>query len=332
MRNVVISFTVVFCLLLTILSCCSVSFLSEVPITESKAVENAVSISLSKNIDKDITDEELMADFMNYYLKETANKGSSDIRFHQVDAENGLLDVEVIKTYYWMGVKKEVNTRKVAYIEKVKKDKTVDISDGDSYIGTTEFATLKITINGQVGYCLQENLSHPSKNGTKYYLADEVVTDENLIKIGYLTTIKSYKTTSVQYAIWSVVENDNYVECARSIFGDEVADMTAKILNDAKDVNLAEWNIYTRFFEADVDGYQELMMFSVTKVEIIPEPQPEPKEETPSVPEEVLPAGPEAPTAPQTGDTMNITLLIAIVIVSAVIGSACLFIKKRHFE
>ena len=63
-----------------------------------------------------------------------------------------------------------------------------------------------------------------------------------------------------------------------------------------------------------------------------PEPQPEPKEETPSVPEEVLPAGPEAPTAPQTGDTMNITLLIAIVIVSAVIGSACLFIKKRHFE
>ena len=93
MRNVVISFTVVFCLLLTILSCCSVSFLSEVPITESKAVENAVSISLSKNIDKDITDEELMAEFMNYYLKETANKGSSDIRFHQVDAENGLLDV-----------------------------------------------------------------------------------------------------------------------------------------------------------------------------------------------------------------------------------------------
>lgn len=260
MRNVVISFTVVFCLLLTILSCCSVSFLSEVPITESKAVENAVSISLSKNIDKDITDEELMAEFMNYYLKETANKGSSDIRFHQVDAENGLLDVEVIKTYYWMGVKKEVNTRKVAYIEKVKKDKTVDISDGDSYIGTTEFATLKITINGQVGYCLQENLSHPSKNGTKYYLSDEVVADENLIKIGYLTTIKSYKTTSVQYAIWSVVENDNYVECARSLFGDEVANETAEILElkDSVDINDCK-DLKINVFKPIKEGYQDVL-------------------------------------------------------------------------
>ena len=204
-------------------------------------------------------------------------------------------------------------------------------ADEVELIGKTNFADLAMDINGETVYCLEENESHPSKNGTAYHEITDSISDE-LAKVCVSIHLNECSTTSAQYAIWSVVENDNYVERARAAFGDEVADMTAKILNDAKDVNLTEWNISTRFFEADVAGYQELMMFSVTKVEIIPEPQPEPKEETPSVPEEVLPAGPEAPTAPQTGDTMNITLLIAIVIVSAVIGSACLFIKKRHFE
>lgn len=226
-------------------------------------------------------------------------------------------------------------------------------ADEVELIGKTNFADLAMDINGETVYCLEKNESHPSKNGTVYHEITDSISDE-LAKVCVSIHINECSTTSAQYAIWSVVENDNYVERARAAFGDEVADMTAKVLNDAKDVNLTEWNISTRFFEADVDGYQELMMFSVTKVEIVPEPQPEPKpepqpepqpepetqpepqpepkEETPSVPEEVLPAGPEAPTAPQTGDTMNITLLVAIVIVSAVIGSACLFIKKRHFE
>lgn len=259
MRNVVISFTVVFCLLLTILSCCSVSFLSEVPITESKAVENAVSISLSKNIDKDITDEELMAEFMNYYLKETANKGSSDIRFHQVDAENGLLDVEVIKTYYWMGVKKEVNTRKVAYIEKVKKDKTVDISDGSTYIAKTDFSDISITLNGHTAYCIQRDKGHPEAEGIEYYLSDDVISNEDVYKVCYISLSDKYSATAVQFAIWSAIEGRDLSVFA-SAYGDGMVNEVKEIiqLKDSVDINDCK-DLKINVFKPIKEGYQDVL-------------------------------------------------------------------------
>ena len=113
MKIPVMAYTIVISLFLVILILLSVGYLSEVPITEEHALTNAINIAFQEGKDE----EEIKEDVLQYYLRETSKKGDAEIIFHTVDAENGLLDVEVIKTYYWMGVKKTSNVRKVVIID-----------------------------------------------------------------------------------------------------------------------------------------------------------------------------------------------------------------------
>lgn len=113
MKLPVMAYTIVISLFLVILILLSVGYLSEVPITEEQALTNAINIAFVEGKDE----EEIKEDFIKYYLSETSKNGDAEIIFHSIDAENGLLDVEVIKTYYWMGVEKTVSARRVAIIE-----------------------------------------------------------------------------------------------------------------------------------------------------------------------------------------------------------------------
>lgn len=113
MKLSVMAYTIVISLFLTVLIVLSIGYLSEVPITEEQALTNAINMAFEAEKDED----EIKEDLINYYLAETSKRGDVEIIFHTIDAENGLLDVEVIKTYYWMGVKKEVNCRRVVIIE-----------------------------------------------------------------------------------------------------------------------------------------------------------------------------------------------------------------------
>ena len=113
MKLPVMAYTIVISLFLTILILLSVGYISEVPITEEHSLTNAINIAFEYGKDE----EEIKEDLIEYYLRETSKKGNVEIIFHTVDAENGLLDVEIVKTYYWMGVEKKVNIRRVVIVD-----------------------------------------------------------------------------------------------------------------------------------------------------------------------------------------------------------------------
>ena len=140
----------------------------------------------------------------------------------------------------------------------------------------------------------------------------------------------SYPITASDFAVWSAAEGKDLSKFA-SAYGEDVVNMVTKILEDAKNVDLSEWNITTRVFESDVEGYQKLMTFSISKVEILPDPVPPTPQPEPEPPASQPDETPPAPSAPQTGDTSDIFVYITLMIVSAC-GLVVLGISKKHHK
>ena len=212
------------------------------------------------------------------------------------------------------------------------------VSKIPDHIAKTDFDDISIDIDGDRAYCLERDKGHPKEEGIGYHEVEEVVS-EDILSVCVSVYQNGYPITASDFAVWSAAEGKDLSKFA-SAYGEDVVNMVTKILEDAKNVDLSEWNITTRVFESDVEGYQKLMTFSISKVEILPDPvpptpQPDPVPPTPqpepepptSQPDETL----SVPSAPQTGDTSDIFVYITLMIVSAC-GLVVLGMSKKHHK
>lgn len=113
--------TIILCFMLTILSILTINSIASTRVAEQTSLNHVVdasvkAIQLDKEYNKD-NYEEIVNDLLQLILLQSTSDGNINVKILEANTNEGLLDVEVSKTYVWYGIKKQVVARRTVILE-----------------------------------------------------------------------------------------------------------------------------------------------------------------------------------------------------------------------
>ena len=113
--------TIILCFMLTIFSVLTINSFSSTRVAEQTSLNNVVDASMKAiQLDKEYNREnyeEVVNDLLQLVILQSASNGKIEVKILEANTQEGLLDVEVTKTYTWYGVKKDVVARRTVILE-----------------------------------------------------------------------------------------------------------------------------------------------------------------------------------------------------------------------
>lgn len=186
--------TIVLCFMLTILSVLTINSVAATRVSEQTSLNNVVDASIKAiQLDKQYNQdnyEEVVSDLLQLIILQSTSDGNINIKILEANTKEGLLDVEVSKTYIWYGIKKQVVSRRTVILEEFENPPVdpatvmfiYDDNDGNDIIwredATFEGAILKRPKNPKkaghtfAGWSLTENGSVISDDEWQNYLVN----------------------------------------------------------------------------------------------------------------------------------------------------------------
>ena len=113
--------TIILCFMLTIMSVLTINSISSLKVSEQTSLNNAVDSAI-RAIELDNTEnsenyEKVVNDLLQLIILQSSSDGNINIKILEANTKEGLLDVEVKKTYTWFGIKKDVTARRTVILE-----------------------------------------------------------------------------------------------------------------------------------------------------------------------------------------------------------------------
>lgn len=113
--------TIILCFMLTIFSVLTINSVSSVRVEQQTTLDNVVDVSLKAiQLDKVYNQnnyEEVVNDLLQLVILQSASDGNIEIKILEANTKEGLLDVEVSKTYKWYGIKKQIVSRRTVILD-----------------------------------------------------------------------------------------------------------------------------------------------------------------------------------------------------------------------
>ena len=113
--------TIILCFMLTIFSVLTINSFSSTRVAEQTSLNNVVDASMNAiQLDKQYNREnyeEVVNDLLQLVILQSASNGKIEVKILEANTQEGLLDIEVTKTYTWYGVKKDVVARRTVILE-----------------------------------------------------------------------------------------------------------------------------------------------------------------------------------------------------------------------
>lgn len=113
--------TIILCFMLTILSVLTINSAAGMRVEQQTTLDTVVDASMKAiQLDKEYNQnnyEEVVNDLLQLILLQSASDGNIEIKILEANTKEGLLDIEVSKTYKWYGIKKNIVSRRTVILE-----------------------------------------------------------------------------------------------------------------------------------------------------------------------------------------------------------------------
>ena len=112
--------TIILCFMLTILSVLTINSAAGMRVEQQTTLDTVVDASMKAiQLDKEYNQnnyEEVVNDLLQLILLQSASDGNIEIKILEANTKEGLLDIEVSKTYKWYGIKKNIVSRRTVVV------------------------------------------------------------------------------------------------------------------------------------------------------------------------------------------------------------------------
>ena len=132
--------TIILCFMLALMSILTINSISALKVSEQTSLNNAVdsaidSIQLEGNASVD-NYEQTVNDLLQLIIMQSNANGNINIKILEANTKEGLLDVEVTKTYTWFGIKKNVVSRRTVILEEYENPPVTPVTVRFQYTDT----------------------------------------------------------------------------------------------------------------------------------------------------------------------------------------------------
>lgn len=132
MRTSIMASTIILCFMLALMSILTINSISSLRVSEQTSLNNIVdsaikSIEEDREINAD-NYEEVMNDLLQLIILQSNANGNINIKILEANTKEGLLDIEVSKTYTWFGIQKEVKSRRTVIMEEFENPPAVPVT------------------------------------------------------------------------------------------------------------------------------------------------------------------------------------------------------------
>ena len=113
--------TIIICFVLTLLSILTINSYTATKIEQQTTLDNVVNASIkSMELDEVVNEsnyEQMIGNLNQLIVMQSDTKGTVEVKIVDANTQEGLLDIEVTKTYNWLGFKKKVVARRVIIMD-----------------------------------------------------------------------------------------------------------------------------------------------------------------------------------------------------------------------
>jgi uncharacterized repeat protein (TIGR02543 family) len=130
---------IILCFTLTLFSILTINSYSNAKVAATTSLNAAVdstmhALQLEETYNAD-TYEEIVGELMQKIILQTDPNGILNVKILNANIEEGLIDVEVSKQFIWLGIKKDIKTRRTVILDEYEKSPSAAVSVFFKYDG-----------------------------------------------------------------------------------------------------------------------------------------------------------------------------------------------------